>query len=465
MPPLALGLLALLLTLPASAQPAWRSMSPEERQAYVAELQREAEADRQRMMELLGVETPSGLPSWEDDPNRPAHIVPREGTVNWYDEAGNVHVRGEWGRWSNYVEAEAGGPEPLDPLVLRSGRRVETPEQWWTLRRPQILEDYVVELYGRTPAGTPGVFFRAVGPDSTAGGATVRQVVGRIEDARLLPTAPRIEMTLYLPEGAEAVPVVVQVGGFWGQSDELPEPVRQALDRGWAFATVETGPIQMDSGAGLDEGVIGYMNGGRPRDPDDWGVLAAWAWGLSRALDYLDQAPETDAARAAITGHSRNGKAALLTAALDTRWAAAWPSCAGAMGTSLEKRDWGETIDNVASAGGYHWMAGTFLTYAGRWDAMPGDAHFLMALVAPRPLFVTGGTTDQWSDPHGEFLAAVAADPVYELLGDPGLPTTEMPAPDVALTSGALAFRNHEGGHTPAPDWPVFYDWLGRYVE
>ncbi len=458
-----LALSALILITPATAQD-WRTMSEDERRASVARLQRDAEADRQRMMAILGVEAPTGLPSWEDDPNRPAHLAPREGTVNWYDEAGNVHVRSEWGRWSNYVEAEAGGLQPMDPLVLRSGRRVETAEDWWTLRRPQIVEDYLVELYGRTPPDTPAITFTPVGPDSTAGDTTIRHIVGRVA-GETSEMAPRIEMALYLPEGAHEVPVVVQVGGFWGPPGALPEPVQMALARGWAFATVETGPIQMDSGAGLDGGVIGYVNEGRPRAPDDWGVLAAWAWGMSRALDYLDSAPEVDASRAAITGHSRNGKAAILTAAVDPRWAAAWPSCAGAMGTSLEKRNWGETIDNVASGSGYHWMAGTFLRYTGHWNAMPGDAHFLMALVAPRPLFVTGGTADQWSDPRGEFLAAVAADPVYELLGAPGLPTYEMPAPGVALTSGALAFRTHEGGHTPAPDWPVFYDWLARYVE
>ena len=248
-------------------------------------------------------------------------------------------------------------------------------------------------------------------------------------------------------------------------SSPTAAPVRMARDRGWAFATVETGPIQPDTGAGLDAGVIGYVNEGRPREPEDWGVLAAWAWGMSRALDYLDAAPEVDASRAAIQGHSRWGKTALLAGALDTRWAAVFASCSGAMGASLEKRDWGETIDNVAWTGGYHWMAGTFLRYAGNWDALPGDAHFLIALVAPRPLFLTGGTDDQWSDPHGQFLAAVAASPVYELLGAAGLTTAAMPAPDVSLTSGELAFRNHAGGHTDAPDWPVFYDWVARYVE
>ena len=458
----------LVLAAPSVAQVDWRSMTDEERAATFARLQAEAEADRQAMMDRLGVSEIEGLPPWTDDPTRLPHLVPREGTVNWYDEAGNVHVRSGWGRWSNYDEAQAGGwPVALDPLVTVSGDRITTARDWWAVRRPEIVESFLAELYGRVPEATPAIAFETVGSDSvTAGGVRVRQVVGRVADARY-PGAdePRIEMTLYLPVSAANVPVIVRVGGFWGAKDEVPDPVQMALDRGWAFATVNPGPIQMDSGAELDEGVIGLVNGGAPREPDDWGVLAAWTWGMSRALDYLDAALETDATRAAIQGHSRYGKTALLAAAMDRRWAAAFPSCAGAMGTSLETRNWGETIDNVASTGGYHWMAGTFLRYAGNWDAIPGDAHFLIALVAPRPLLITGGTQDQWSDPHGEFLAAVAASPVYELLGASGLSATEMPAPDVALTNGELAFRNHEGGHTDAPDWPVFYDWVSRYFE
>jgi hypothetical protein len=135
------------------------------------------------------------------------------------------------------------------------------------------------------------------------------------------------------------------------------------------------------------------------------------------------------------------------------------------MGASLEKRNWGENIDNVAGSGEYHWMAGNFLKYAGRWDAMPVDAHELIALVAPRPVFITGGTRDEWSDPHGEFLACVGAEPVYRLLGVKGLGTQKMPEPDSSLVSGELAFRNHAGGHNDFLDWPIFLEFAKKYFK
>ena len=132
------------------------------------------------------------------------------------------------------------------------------------------------------------------------------------------------------------------------------------------------------------------------------------------------------------------------------------------MGASLEKRNYGETIDNVAGSGEYHWMTPNFVKYGGNWDAMPVDAHELIALIAPRPVFITGGTRDSWSDPKGEFLACAAASPVYTLLGKKGVGATEMPAPDVALVDGDLAFRNHEGGHVDSLDWPVFLEFAQR---
>lgn len=185
---------------------------------------------------------------------------------------------------------------------------------------------------------------------------------------------------------------------------------------------------------------------------------------MSRALDYFQTDPQIDAKKAAIEGHSRWGKTALLAGALDQRSAVVYASSSGAMGASLERRNWGETIDNVAEGGGYHWMAGNFLKYAGNWAAMPVDAHELLALVAPRPLFITGGTKgDTWVDTHGEFLAAVAADPVWRLLGAKGLGTTTMPAPDHGLMDGDLAFREHEGGHTDMLDWPAFLQCAKRY--
>ena len=207
--------------------------------------------------------------------------------------------------------------------------------------------------------------------------------------------------------------MVVKAGVFSRlEPRALPPQISQVLAAGWAFRTVNTSLLQADHGAGLTRGIIGLVNEGTPRALDDWGVLAAWIWGLSRALDYLETDSAVDARRAAVQGHSRWGKAVLLAAALDQRWAVVWPSCSGAMGASLEKRNWGETIDNIAAADEYHWMAGNFLKYAGHWDRMPVDAHELIALVAPRPIFITGGTEDQWSDPHGEFLAAFGAEPV-----------------------------------------------------
>lgn len=454
-------LAAVLLLLALAAAP--RAQAPDSLRAARLRL---ASADRARMMERLGVTMPDSLPPPLLDPRRPPRAVPRPGRIRLYDDAGNGYVRSEWGSWSNYDEAHASGRPLADPLVRTTGERVTTPAQWWAVRRPEILETYVGPVYGRLPAGLPAVAFEALGPDLVGpGGVRVRHVVGHIDNARYREAQPRIEMTLYLPaHAAGAVPVVVRVGGFEDAPADgsLPDPVRMAAARGWAFAVVDPVPVQMDSGAGFGTGIIGLANAGRPREPDDWGTLLAWAWGMSRALDYLEAAPDADASRAAIQGHSRWGKTALLAGALDTRWAAVFSSCSGAMGASLETRDWGETVDNVASAQLYHWMAGTFLGYAGRWEALPGDAHVLMALVAPRPLFVTGGTEDQWSDPHGEFLAAVAAEPVYTLLGGAGLGVDEMPAPDVSLTTGDLAFRNHVGGHTDAPDWPVFFEWVAR---
>jgi hypothetical protein len=448
--------------------PNFQQMTPEQRTAYMARLRESAEKDRRAMMDRLGLHEPVGLPAPADDPRRPPNTSQRPGSSNWYDADGNTFVRSSWGDWSNYDESKAGSTTAApDPLVLTNGRRVTDAATWWNRRRPEILAQLTTEVYGRIPANTPAVAFAVTSVDSStyAGHAIVKRVVGTIDNARYPAASPSIDITMYLPLTHRGrTPIVVVVGGFFSRPGApLPAPVTQVLALGWTLATVNTNAIQADNGAGLGEGIIGLMNQGQARQPDDWGVLTAWSWGLSRALDYFETDPMIDAKRAAIQGHSRWGKTALLAGALDQRWAIVYPSCSGAMGASLEKRSWGETIDNVAGSGEYHWMAGNFLKYAGNWRAMPVDAHDLVALVAPRPIFITGGTTDQWSDPHGEFLAAVGADPVYRLLGKRGLGTTAMPAPDVTLMDGELAFRDHAGGHTDLPDWPVFLRFAQRY--
>jgi len=471
-----LGTLAVLSVTGALATaqtPAFPQLTPEQtaaRNAAMAKIRAASETDRQRMTELLGLKEPGPFPPAAIDPNRRPELTQRTAgpANNWYDSTGNTFVRSQWGNWSNYDESRAGPSAAPDPLVLKNGTRVTDAATWWSKRRPEILNDFLTEIYGKTPAFTPKVTW-VVGDDSTTfpGRVVVRRIKGLIDNSRYPAAKPSIDIALYLPWNRTGrVPVIVTVGGFFGgPPNRLPASVQQVLAMGWAAASVNTGTIQADNGAGFSEGIIGLMNDGRPRKPDDWGVLAAWSWGMSRALDYLTTDPAIDGTKTAIQGHSRWGKTALLAGALDQRWAIVWPSCSGAMGSSLEKRSWGETIDNVAGTSEYHWMAGNFLKYAGHWNDMPTDAHELIALVAPRPVFNTGGTKDQWSDPHGEFLASLAADPVYRLLGKNGLGTTEMPAPDVSLTSGENAFREHEGGHTDAPDWPVFLQFAQRYFN
>jgi hypothetical protein len=441
-----------------------RKMTAEERTAYMNKLREASQQDWQKMMDQLGLKQPT-LPPLAEDPNRPQHLKPKEGTNNWYDEAGNTHVRSGWGNWTNYDETKAGVYTLSDPLVLKNGQRVTTADGWWKSRRPEILNAYLTEIYGKTPTNTPKVTFAPTGTDSTmfGGRATRSLIVGNIDNSKYPTAKPRIQITLYTPtSAARPVPLMVIV---WGSFPAPLETIGKLITAGWAVATVNTGAIQQDNGAGLHEGIIGLVGEGRDRKPDDWGVLSAWSWGLSRALDYLETDRRINPKQIGIEGHSRWGKTALLAGALDPRWAIVFASCSGSLGASLEKRNFGETIDNVAGAGEYHWMAGNFLKYGGDWQDMPVDAHELMTLIAPRPLFITGGTKDTWADPKGEFLACVGASPVYELLGKKGVGTKEMPAPDDALTSGSLAFRNHEGGHTDQPDWATFLEFAGKELR
>ena len=215
--------------------------------------------------------------------------------------------------------------------------------------------------------------------------------------------------------------------------------------------------------------MIGLVNQGQPRKLDDWGVLRAWAWGASRALDYFETDKSVDAKRVGVAGHSRYGKAALVAMAYDPRFAIAYISSSGEGGAKLFRHNFGEQIGNVAGTGEYHWMAGNFLKYAGplRENDLPVDAHELIALCAPRPVFIGAGATngDGWADAKGMFLAEVEAAPVYKLLGKKDLGTSEFPPIETALLDGDIAFRQHSAGHTPAPNWATFLTFASRYVN
>jgi hypothetical protein len=206
-----------------------------------------------------------------------------------------------------------------------------------------------------------------------------------------------------------------------------------------------------------------------PRGVEDWGALRAWAWGASRTLDYFESDKSVDAKHAGIEGHSRYGKAVALTMAYDARFAIAFVSSSGEGGVKVHRRNWGELVENVAAPNEYHWMAGNFLKYAGplNWNDLPVDSHELVALCAPRPVFISGGAAngDGWVDAKGMFLAAAGAGPIYKLLGKKDMGTAEFPAIETPLTDGDVAFRQHSGGHTPAPNWPTFITFAGRYLN
>jgi oligosaccharide reducing-end xylanase len=255
-------------------------------------------------------------------------------------------------------------------------------------------------------------------------------------------------------------PPAMPAGPTWQQ---------QVLARGWGYAELSPSSVQADNGAGLTEGIVGLCNHGQPRKLDDWGVLRAWAWGASRALDYFETDKAVNAKEVGIEGHSRYGKTALVTMAYDQRFAIGYISSSGEGGAKLSRRNWGEVVENIAGTGEYHWMAGNFLKYAGllQWGDLPVDAHELIALCAPRPVFISGGATkgDGWVDARGMFMAAVAAGPVFRLLGKKDLGTTEFPPMETPLVGGDIAFRQHSGGHTPAPNWTTFIAFAGRYLS
>jgi pimeloyl-ACP methyl ester carboxylesterase len=255
---------------------------------------------------------------------------------------------------------------------------------------------------------------------------------------------------------------------------DAPDPARLLLQHGWGFVGRNSGDVQADNGAGLDKGIIGLVNKGQPRRLDDWGVLRAWAWGDSKLLDYLATDPDVDGEKVGVMGHSRGGKAALVAMADDPRFAIAYISSSGAGGADLYRRNYGERMGNIAGAAEFHWFAGNFMKYAAAGhsaDEMPVDSHEFIALVAPRPIFIGAGALltdpqyfpgDAWQDAQGMFMAAVAASPVWDLLGAKGLGTTTFPPMSTLIDSGDVAFRQHPYGHTPAPNWPFFIDFADK---
>jgi hypothetical protein len=458
--------------------------------------------------------------------------------------------RGKAGRdktdpnFANYDESKANPyPDLPDPLTLKNGKKVTKASDWWSKRRPEIVEDFDREVYGRVPKVTPKVKWEVASTTTGKNGdvdIVTKQLVGVVDNSMDPDIEVKIALTLTTPADAKGpVPVVMQFGGGFGgpgagRGAEVPAgppygpnafnappagrgpgaaapgagrgvapggagaaaaagrgavpgfgaggrgpagPTwqQQVLAKGWGYASLNPGSIQADNGAGLTLGIIGLVNKGQPRKLDDWGSLRAWAWGASRAIDYFETDKAVDAKHIAIEGHSRYGKAAIVAMAYEPRMWTAYVSSSGEGGAKLHRRNWGEIIENVAGIDEYHWMAGNFLKYAGplNWNDLPVDSHELVALCAPRPVFLSAGKGgydaepggDSWVDAKGTFLAGAGAGSVYELLGKKSLGTSEYPPMETLIATGDIAFRQHSSGHTDQPNWPYFLDFASQHMS
>lgn len=396
-------------------------------------------------------------------------------------------------------------------LVRHSGVRVTRPDQW-PARRAEIQEDFEREVYGRIPPQVPAVTWEVTATQrgTNAGIPTVtRTLVGHVDNHAWPQLAVNIQASFTVPANlAQPVPLMIEFGGGFGgprprgltslggSRTHAPgtnatarrggfggfggEPAwhDRAITNGWGYGQIVPGSIQADNNQ-LTTGIIGLVNHGRPRQPEDWGALRAWQWGVSRLIDYFAAQPEVmvDATKLGIAGLSRYGKAALVTEAFEPRIAVGLIGSSGEGGAKLHRHIFGEGVENLAG-GEYYWMAGNFIKYGAAEPLktaadLPVDAHELIALCAPRPCFISYGVVEhgdaKWVDARGSFMAGILAGPVYRLLGkqDFGTPGNYLtdPLPPVGqLIGGELAWRQHDGGHDLTPNWPAFFQWVARYV-
>lgn len=439
---------------------------------------------------------------------------------------------------ANYDETVANPyPNLPDILTLKNGEKVSTPEMWWKQRRPEIVEDMEREVYGRLPARLPKVTWTVAVTDRERVGfipVIAKKLIGHVDNSGYPPIDVNISMVLVTPENAKGpVPVLMMFGRaalpapaqppqedldkisaamkallvkedpslktvfdrypayrvnasealpvFGPRPPGDPPSTQQLIADGWGYAMIDPASIQADNAAGLTRGIIGLVNQGQPRKPDQWGALRAWSWGAARGLDYLETDGAVDAKHVGIEGVSRYGKAALVTLAFEPRFAMGLIGSSGEGGVKLNRRNFGEAVESL-TGGEYYWMAGNFMKY-GASDAVfgsknagdiPVDSHELVALCAPRLTFISYGVPEKgdskWLDQKGSYMATVAAGVVFKLLGakDLGVSndyrTAEMPPVNTGLFDGQLAWRQHDGGHTDAPNMKYFIEWADKFI-
>ncbi|MCD8534816.1 MAG: acetylxylan esterase [Verrucomicrobia bacterium] len=415
---------------------------------------------------------------------------------------------------ANY-NPELANPYPDWPELLQTqtGQPVESADVWWQKRRPEIVELFESEIYGRVPESVPDVHWQVEeeADDRVVGTYPVRarKLLGVVDNSSCPDIEVKIQMVLVLPyKIQQPAPVLMMFGGFFGgggmprkagepappgrggfgrgpatDPNADPPSVEQLIAAGWGYAVVIPNSIQADNGAGLTRGIIGLVNRGQPRKPDDWGSLRAWAWGAGRSLDYLETLPEVDSMKVGIEGVSRFGKAALVTMAFDQRFAVVLVGSSGAGGATPFRRHFGEALENLSGSGEYHWMCGNFIKYGaeesvrGALNAndLPVDSHQLIALCAPRPTFISYGIPEKgdanWLDQQGSYMATVAAGAAFRLLGARDIGDTSdyrtatMPAAGTSLLDGHLAWRQHLGGHEDRSNMKFFIPWANKFLH
>ena len=393
---------------------------------------------------------------------------------------------------TNYDESKVPDYMLPDPLTALDGSRIETAEAWRTKRRPELLRLFAEQMYGRTPSGSLPVEYETLSENENAldGKATRRQI--RVHFSGAL----HMDVLLFLPNGLDA-PAPAFVGlNFGGNHTVHPDPgirlpesplrtggaaseerrgssagrwqAETVAARGYALATAYYGDIDPDMDDGFRNGVHPLYHGAGVPSADEWGSIGAWAWGLSRALDMLltesGCAERVDGRRVAVMGHSRLGKTALWAGAQDERFALIISNNSGCGGAALSRRRFGETVGRINTAFP-HWFCGNFKQYNENESALPFDQHQLIALMAPRPVYVASAEDDRWADPRGEFLSALHADSVYRLLGTDGMPAAEMPAPELPVMS-RIGYHIRRGGHdVKAYDWERFLDVADKHLR
>ncbi|MFW2477305.1 MAG: hypothetical protein ACN4EP_10330 [Sediminibacterium sp.] len=442
---------------------------------------------------------------------------------------------------ANYDESKANPcPELPDVLTTNAGKKVTSADMWWKDRRPELVAAIEKELYGKLPSKIPNVSWTVKVTDREFIGRTpaiVKQLVGHVDNSEYPLLNVDINAMLVVPTNVKGPVPVLMMFGFpsfpapaqpspadlakineafkdlmikndpsmkaifdrypaYSPITRLaganpfapppagdPSPTEQLLAAGWGYLTIDPNSIQADNGAGLTKGIIGLVNKGQPRKPEDWGSLRAWAWGASRALDYLETDNLVDAKKVGIEGVSRYGKAALVTLAFDQRFAVGLIGSSGKGGATLHRRVFGEAVESLTGSGEYHWMAGNYLRYGASessFGAKTGcdltvDSHELIALAAPRLTFISYGIPEKgdakWLDQTGSYMATVAAGTVFKLLGakDIGVSNDymkeKMPPVLTGLLDGQLAWRQHDGGHTDAPNFKHFIPWASKMLS